>query len=1037
MGTYPTERDAARAYDCLEMVNKGHKASLNFAAHSYNNAQMAAAAAVLQVYMKEMNTWPQPPKSSDVASAFMPSQQQDNLQQPTQQQVIDQPNAQQQVAAIHKVQCKPVHADPMRQQQAPVQEQLPLPEQQACQQSPLERQQPQLPLPGQRNQHPQPPCEQDFQQQHPQALDTVQQLQQDSRHALPLSEEQPQQHKAPTQHRKLHQQPWQKGIDDETQHQGRTQRPVKVRELHDILKDPRAIENMDGRRYKRPQSALQKRLAKQSQQRGQSSSLTGQQQDANGSGSQSRRQWECGLSPSCTAEGASSQSDQPCISSSEDDTCNSPKPKRHRSKKLSDYVGVAYEPARPNAPWRASAWITGLGDLRLGNYPTQEEAAQAHDLAVLATRGLSAKTNFDAEQYSQKAIAAQAENVGTRIQLLQQHRANRQVAPENEQQVAKSQTTSPLVQGEPCDQVKSASTIFTAGNIQSTMLGPRQVQPDSPNYHISSSREVSRPASRQKQHLHEGPAAGAFEDDQRPRYHGTCYETHTKQGPWRSSIWLSGLGSIRLGSFRSEVEAAMCHDLATLAVKGRGSSINFNDSVYSDSDIALQKVYVEKRVQQVLKTRKQYAGKPRNLCPGSKRPWQKAMMEMEQQAAAARQQQDPDAHDSGSSDEDAQAEQPAAAVAVSIAPGGNNRPRGVKLTKIGRPKYKGVYVMKTKNGPVQWSKIVYGGQQIYLGQYPTKAAAARAWDCAKIAIKGRAANTNFDASTYTAAEIEAACNQLGLMQDEGVIPQDNDDNQQVNNTSQQQAVNAATCAVVVHEHGPNATALGAGKDFIAAAHATVPTEVPSSAPIATANAATTSHTHSPGASMRHADSQSSLPLTPQPDSASQPSKKHKVLHSCAETSNNHSGDHSAVQPCHTTSAVGVAAACVVQPQQMRALQKDRSDITARDALPLTSQQLQQLGLHTSNPMVLDDDGCWYTSKVLLAKPSAQAPGSIDLLLQFTGRESEGSFWLPAASSRVWKGLGPDGEPGWLPAPQASSHLYRSWLLTAVCACVSK
>eukprot|EP00877_Chromochloris_zofingiensis_P005632 jgi/Chrzof1/1506/Cz10g10110.t1 len=120
------------------------------------------------------------------------------------------------------------------------------------------------------------------------------------------------------------------------------------------------------------------------------------------------------------------------------------------------------------------------------------------------------------------------------------------------------------------------------------------------------------------------------------------------------------------------------------------------------------------------------------------------------------------------------------------------------------------------------------------------------------------------------------------------------------------------------------------------------------------------------------------------------------------------------------------------------LRKDATDTVVRKApLPLSDQQLEQLGLQSNTPMVMDDNAQYYRARVIgLQEVSDQPPaagrrvedssvgcysGQLSLQFQFIGYEGEGVFWLCAGSPHIWQGPGPDEEPeGWRAVDQDCS-----------------
>jgi len=55
---------------------------------------------------------------------------------------------------------------------------------------------------------------------------------------------------------------------------------------------------------------------------------------------------------------------------------------------------------RRSGRWEAHVWVREAGkQAYLGGYSTEEEAAEAHDVAALKCHGLKAKTNFHISRY--------------------------------------------------------------------------------------------------------------------------------------------------------------------------------------------------------------------------------------------------------------------------------------------------------------------------------------------------------------------------------------------------------------------------------------------------------------------------------------------------------------------------------------------------------------------------------------------------------------------------------------------------------------
>ena len=55
---------------------------------------------------------------------------------------------------------------------------------------------------------------------------------------------------------------------------------------------------------------------------------------------------------------------------------------------------------RRSGRWEAHVWVREDGkQAYLGGYSTEEEAAEAHDVAALKCHGLKAKTNFHISRY--------------------------------------------------------------------------------------------------------------------------------------------------------------------------------------------------------------------------------------------------------------------------------------------------------------------------------------------------------------------------------------------------------------------------------------------------------------------------------------------------------------------------------------------------------------------------------------------------------------------------------------------------------------
>ncbi|EPS69929.1 hypothetical protein M569_04834, partial [Genlisea aurea] len=84
------------------------------------------------------------------------------------------------------------------------------------------------------------------------------------------------------------------------------------------------------------------------------------------------------------------------------------------SRGASAYRGVTRH--HQHGRWQARIGrVAGNKDLYLGTFSTQEEAAEAYDIAAIKFRGASAITNFDISRYDVKKICSSSEVTGPEL----------------------------------------------------------------------------------------------------------------------------------------------------------------------------------------------------------------------------------------------------------------------------------------------------------------------------------------------------------------------------------------------------------------------------------------------------------------------------------------------------------------------------------------------------------------------------------------------------------------------------------------------
>eukprot|EP00877_Chromochloris_zofingiensis_P006475 jgi/Chrzof1/2080/Cz11g02020.t1 len=322
-----------------------------------------------------------------------------------------------------------------------------------------------------------------------------------------------------------------------------------------------------------------------------------------------------------------------------------------------------------------------------------------------------------------------------------------------------------------------AAAVLLHANFQTSLLG-HCTTPISSNQPIAADSHTPIPADGDQeaqqpttksvhlapQHGQQQPPGLSVENCQQVRYRGVRKTKLVDGTACYSAVIRYQSRKVYLGRFYSQQAAARAYDCAKVAIKGTSADTNFDVSLYSAADIqaARNRLGLTKDADTAL----------------SKRKCRIVQVNVTEQQQQQQQQQ-----------------QQATAVANTACQGMAGRSTFAADEVPGvaeQQRYKGVYAAHKSAG--YNSFISHHSRLLYVGYFKSRIAAARAWDCAKIAIKGTSAATNFHASTYSAADIQAAWNRLGLAEDvEGTVQRQGkrSSRQQVNITSPQQAATAA------------------------------------------------------------------------------------------------------------------------------------------------------------------------------------------------------------------------------------------------------
>ncbi|URE02778.1 AP2-like ethylene-responsive transcription factor [Musa troglodytarum] len=161
------------------------------------------------------------------------------------------------------------------------------------------------------------------------------------------------------------------------------------------------------------------------------------------------------------------------------------------SRGASIYRGVTSVPCfrhHQHGRWQARIGrVAGNKDLYLGTFSTQEEAAEAYDVAAIRFRGLSAVTNFDMSRYDVKSILESNTVCGTGKRLRDaagpEHAGRRTIAFHRPQPLELS--------GLPCKQEEDAvvAAAHSLGGLHQLHLGTNThgfFQPNSALHHLAS-----------------------------------------------------------------------------------------------------------------------------------------------------------------------------------------------------------------------------------------------------------------------------------------------------------------------------------------------------------------------------------------------------------------------------------------------------------------------------------------------------------------------------------------------------------------------